>query len=61
MQPLEYSHDPASEVRTQANAWVARFAPLVMDNSAATAQVVRNRLGLVNELRRGGGGLRMRP
>lgn len=41
-----------SQPRELANAWVARFAPLVMGDEALTDQDVRARLALVEELRR---------
>jgi hypothetical protein len=40
----------AEEARDQANAWIARFAPLVLESESLSADEVRERLQLLDEL-----------
>jgi len=52
---FEYELDPALEpARDAANAWLARFAPLVMDDQVPTEREVRDRLKIVDLLRQQG-------
>ncbi|HRF60444.1 MAG TPA: hypothetical protein PLH94_11110 [Fimbriimonadaceae bacterium] len=54
-------HDAFEELRDQANAWLARFAPLVMSPSAGlTESEVRKRLESVERLKSEAGSLRPR-
>lgn len=54
-------HDPFEELRDQTNAWLARFAPLVMGPSVGlTESDVRKRLDSVGRLRHEAGSLRPR-
>lgn len=49
-----------SELKAQANAWVAQFAPLVLDDTTLTKYEVRQRLRLIDELRQTGPRLKER-
>ncbi|MCC7229118.1 MAG: hypothetical protein IT203_01910, partial [Fimbriimonadaceae bacterium] len=46
------------ELQNQANAWVARFAPLVMSDGAPTEQELRDRIRVCQELQVDGQKLR---
>lgn len=52
--------EEVAQTRDDANAWVARFAPLVMTNDALTVNELRDRLNLVEDLRQEGPGLKDR-
>jgi len=51
--PESYSYETerTEQTRDEANAWVARFAPLVMTSDVLTAPELHDRLNLVNQLR----------
>lgn len=52
MTQFDLTPNEDSHPRELANAWVARFAPLVMGDEALTDQDVRDRIQVVDELRR---------
>jgi hypothetical protein len=47
-------------LRSEAESWVARFAPLIMTDAEPSPEVVRGRLDTIQDLRRDGGAIWMR-
>jgi len=60
MQPPELPNPYREQAVDEANAWVARFAPLVMEDSSLTEADVRKRMATIHQLRGTGTALRDR-